>query len=247
METDSHRDAPHWFTTTHWSVVLAAKEDASASPESQQALERLCGIYWYPLYAYARRKGYDTESAKDLTQGLFARLFERNDLANVQRDKGKFRSFLLASLNHFMSDEWDKARAQKRGGDKVLLSLDESSGEERYRLEPADNMDPEKLFERRWALTLLDQALERLKENYTKTGKSELYEALKVFALAEPNAPTYVQLAAQLGRAEGTIKSDVSRLRENYREMIREQVAHTVSDPAEIDDEIRYLIRVISG
>jgi RNA polymerase sigma factor (sigma-70 family) len=232
------------FTTTHWSVVLAA--GGAGSAVAQQALERLCQVYWYPLYAFVRRRGYSREDAQDLTQGFFARVLEKNYLAQVQRENGKFRSSLLASLKHFLADEWDKESAQKRGGGKTIVSLDDSTGEGRYRLEPVDTMDAEKLYERRWALTLLDQARERLKEEYSKIGKSGVYDRLKAFDSGDSNAPTYAEVAADLGLSESGVKSAVSRMRQRYRKLVREEVANTVAGPAEIDEEIRYLIRVIS-
>ena len=234
-----------WFTTTHWSVVLAAGK--SDPPAAQQALERLCRTYWYPLYVYVRRQGEDEEAAKDLTQGFFARFLEKNYLGQVQREKGKFRSFLLASLKHFLADEWDKARAQKRGGGQALVSLDDSACEDRYRLEPGDATGAEKLYDRRWAWTLFEQAGQRLKDEYRQNGKAELYDQIKACLSGEKNAAPYAAVAAQLGRAEGTVKSDVSRLRRRFQELIREEVANTVGSEDEIDDEYRYLITLIAG
>ncbi len=234
-----------WFTTTHWSLILHAQD--TASPLASTALEKLCRAYWYPLYVYVRRHGEDEESAKDLTQGFFARLLEKRYLAQVQREKGKFRSFLLASLKHFLADEWDKARAQKRGGGRRFVSLDDSTGEERYRLEPVDAMDAEKLFERRWALTLLEQARARLKEEYLENGKSRLYDRLAVLEAGDKNAPPYAQVAAELGLTESGVKSAVFRLRQRHRELVREEVANTVASPDEVDGEIRYLISVVGG
>ena len=234
-----------WFTTTHWTLVLKAQD--TSSPLAAAALEKLCRAYWYPLYAYVRRQGEDEESAKDLTQGFFTQLLAKNYLAQVQRDKGKFRSFLLAALKHFLSDERDKARAQKRGGGQTLVSLDDATGEERYRLEPVDNLDAEKLFERRWALTLLEQARTRLRDEYLQRGRASLYERLKVFESGDGNGPPYAELGTELGLTEGGVKCAVSRLRQRYRELVREEVAHTVQSPEEIDGEIRYLISVISG
>src|ERR1051325_3474230 len=178
-----------WFATTHWSVVLAA--GGTTSPASTAALEQLSRIYWDPLYAYIRRRGYSPQNAEDLTQEFFVRFLEKNLAGQARREKGKFRSFLLASLKHFLSDERDKARTQKRGGGKVFVSLDDADAEERYRVEPVDAMDPEKLFERSWALTLLDRARKRLREAYAQTGKSELSERLKIFESGDKNAPTY--------------------------------------------------------
>ena len=234
-----------WFTTTHWSLILNAQD--TSSPLAAAALEKLCRAYWYPLYVYVRRQGEDEESAKDLTQGFFVRLLEKRYLAQVQREKGKFRSFLLASLKHFLSDERDKAHAQKRGGGQTFVSLDDSTSEERYRLEPVETMDAEKLFERRWALTLLEQARTRLKEEYLEGGKSSLYDRLKVFEGGDKNGPPYTQVAAELGLTESGVKSAVFRLRQRYRELVREEVANTVESPEEVDGEIRYLISVISG
>src|ERR1051325_72457 len=164
----------NWFTTTHWSVVLSAGQDGS--PHAADALEKLCRVYWYPLYAYVRRQGEDEQSAQDLTQGFFERFLEKNYLAQVQPEKGKFRCFLLASLKHFLADEWDKAKAQKRGGRRTFVSLDDSAGEDRYRLEPVDVMTVEMLFDRRWAFTVLEQARGRLKDEFSKAGKSMLYD-----------------------------------------------------------------------
>jgi DNA-directed RNA polymerase specialized sigma24 family protein len=245
LPDEQNAEKAQWFATTHWSVVLAA--GGKTSPGAVAALERLCGTYWYPLYAFVRREGYDVESAKDLTQGFFARFLEKNYLGQTQREKGKFRSFLLASLKHFLADERDKAGAQKRGGGMTFVSFDDSTGEDRYRLEPVDVMNAEKLFERRWALTLLDQARERLQAEYVKIGKSELYDRIKIFEAGEKNAPPYADVAAELGLSESAVKSAVFRMRQRYRELVREEVANTVDSPAEIDEEIRYLIRVISG
>jgi RNA polymerase sigma-70 factor (ECF subfamily) len=235
----------NWFTTTHWSLVLSAQD--TSSPLAAAALEKLCRAYWYPLYVYVRRQGEDEESAKDLTQGFFARLLEKHYLSQVQREKGKFRCFLLGSLKHFLADERDKARAQKRGGGQRFVSLDDSTGEERYRLEPVETMDAEKLFERRWALTLLDQARARLKEEYLESGKSTLYDRLKAFEAGDRSAPPYAEVAAEMGLTESGIKTAVFRLRQRYRELVREEVANTVDSPEAVDGEIRYLIRVISG
>jgi RNA polymerase sigma-70 factor (ECF subfamily) len=234
-----------WFTTTHWSIVLNAQDPHS--PQASEALERLCRAYWYPLYAFVRRQGYEEAEAKDLTQGFFAKLLEKNYLAGVQRAKGKFRSFLLVAIKHFMSDERDKARALKRGGDKILISLDETVGEDRYRHEPVDTMDAEKLYERRWALTLLEQARERLKEEYLMAGKAKLYEQLQLFGSGDKDTPAYAEVAPALGLSESGLRSAVHRMRQRYSELVREEVAQTVSSPAEVDEEIRYLIRVVSG
>jgi len=234
-----------WFTTTHWTMVLSARDQDS--PQAAAALEKLCRTYWYPLYACGRRQGHDEASAKDLTQEFFTRRIHKNRLDHVRREKGRFRSFLLASLKNFLSDEWDKARAQKRGGGQTLLSLDDDTAEDRYRLEPADSLTPDKLFDQRWALTLLDQAKARLKEEYAQAGKANLYERLRVFEAADPGGPTYAEIAVELGLTESAVKSAGHRLRQRYGELVREEVAHTVGNTAAIDEELRHLIAVLSG
>ena len=233
-----------WFTTTHWTVILAAA--GPTAPEASEALEKLCRAYWYPLYAYVRRRGYAPHDAQDLTQEFFARLLARNFLQGVAADKGRFRSFLLASLNHFLADEWDKARAQKRGGNQFHLSLDATTGEDRYQLEPADDFNAEKLFERRWAAALLEQARSRLETEYVESGRAELYQRLRTVEAGSRATPPYAQLGAEVGLSESAVKSAVFRMRRRYHELLREEVAGTVSGPSEIDEEIRYLITVLS-
>ena len=231
------------FATTHWSVVLAAQ--AAHAPDAAEAMEKLCQTYWYPLYAFVRRQGHSPEDAQDLTQEFFARLLEKNYLAQVAPEKGKFRSFLLAALRHFLSDQQDRAKAVKRGGDADCLSLDAQSAEERYRLEPVDRMDAGKLYERRWAMTLLEQALSRLRDDSVATGRPELFERLRDFVAGE-SEDSCGEVAAQLGLTESAVRAALHRLRRRYRELVREAVAHTVADPAEIDAELRYLIAVLS-
>jgi len=234
-----------WFATTHWSVILAAAD--SAAPGADEALEKLCRTYWYPLYAYVRRRGHAPHDGQDLTQEFFARLLKKNFLDGLAAEKGKFRSFLLTAMNHFLADEWDKARAQKRGGGRTFVALDDTTGEERYRLEPVDTMDAEKLFERRWALTLLDAAKHRLEEEFAKSGKSQLYARLKALNSGDKTLAPYADVAAEFGLSESAVKSTVFRMRQRYRELVREEVANTVSNRSEIDQEIHYLINVISG
>ena len=231
------------FTTTHWSVVLRAGD--GDSPQAASALEQLCRTYWYPLYAYVRREGHTPPDAQDLTQEFFARLLARNSLAQVGPQKGKFRSFLLAALRHFLSDQRDRDRAVKRGGGAEVLSLDAQEAEERYRLEPVERLDAEKIYERRWAMTLLERALIRLREESAAAGKAELFERLRSFVAGDSEV-TCAEAATELGLSESAVKSAVHRLRERYRELVREEIAHTVADPAEIEAEIRYLITVIS-
>jgi RNA polymerase sigma-70 factor (ECF subfamily) len=231
------------FATTHWSVVLAAAENNA--PQSATALERLCRTYWYPLYAYVRREGYSPADAQDLTQEFFARLLARHSLAQVAPEKGRFRSFLLAAMRHFLSDQRDRASAVKRGGGAEVLSLDAQEAEERYRLEPVDHLDAEKIYERRWAMTLVEKALERLRDESVAAGKGGLFERLRRFVAGESEA-TWGEAAAELALSEGAMKAAVHRLRERYRVLLRDEIAHTVADPAEIEEEVRYLIRVIS-
>jgi len=229
------------FATTHWSVVLAAGK--SGSSDAAQALEKLCGTYWYPLYAYVRRWGRSPEDAQDMTQEFLTRLLTTHALGTVHPAKGRFRSFLLASLNHFLANERDKARAQKRGGGQAVISLD--AAETRYRAEPSGCLSPERIFERHWALTLLAQVTARLCEDYHTAGKGQLYEALQIYLTGEKGLAPYRETAEQLGLNVDAVKKAVERLRRRYGELLREEIAHTVSSPAEVDEEIRYLRTVL--
>lgn len=230
------------FATTHWSVVLAAANQET--PEAAAALERLCRTYWYPLYAYVRRQGYGPADAQDLTQEFFARLLAHKSLGGVAPEKGKFRSFLLVALRHFVSDQRDRASAAKRGGGKEILSLDAEEAEGRYRLEPIERLDAEKIYERRWAMTLLGQAWTRLREESAAHGKLPQFERLAEFVAGEAEV-TCVAAASELGLSESAMRSAVHRLRERYRALIREEIAFTVSTPGEVDEELRYLITVV--
>lgn len=234
-----------WFATTHWSVVLSAGD--SASPQAGAALDNLCRNYWYPLYAYVRRRGHDAEAAKELTQEFFALLLSKRLLAGVDPTKGKFRSWLLGVMNHFLAHEWARVRAQKRGGGQPAFSLDDSGADERYRSEPADESTPETIFDRRWAFTVLDQAATRLRGEYETAGKGALYSTLKGFVSAESEPVSYEEAARHLGLSQGAVKSAIHRLRQRYQELIREEIAQTVTSMAEIDEEIRYLLAVIRG
>ena len=217
------------------------------SPQSQQALEMLCGNYWYPLYAYVRRQGHSAHDAQDLTQAFFARLLGKNYLADVQREKGRFRSFLLASLKHFLANEWDREQALKRGGGKRLIALDEDSAESRYKLEPKDDLSADKIYERRWALTLLDQVLAKLRGEFERDGKVEQFETLKQYLSAGRTSVSYAQAADKLGMNEGAIKVAVHRLRKRYRELLRAEIAQTVATASEVEAEIRYLFAALSA
>jgi RNA polymerase sigma-70 factor (ECF subfamily) len=233
------------FTTTHWSVVLAAGQ--GDSPQAAAALESLCRAYWYPLYACVRRRGYGHEDAQDLTQGFLLQLLERRSFARVDRGKGRFRSFLLAALNYFLADEHDRARAQKRGGGAPVLSFDAQVAAQRYGLEPADPLSPDKLFDRQWALALLDQVLARLEREFHEAGKAELFQRLRGFLVAGSGEETCAEAAPQSGLTREAFKKAVQRLRRRYHELFREEVARTLADPAEVEDELRHLCAVMAG
>ena len=233
------------FALTHWSVVLAA--GSSDSVQARDALEKLCRTYWSPIYAFIRRQGHTPHDAQDLTQEFFARLLERRDFAAADPSKGRFRSFLLASLKHFLANEWDKARAQKRGGGKSLIPIDAANAESSCGFEPADNSTAENIFERRWALTLLDQVLRRLRDEYVRDGKQRVFEQLKGTLTEESRSVRYAQIAASLGTSEGAVKVAVHRLRQRYRELLRAEIAQTVASADEVEDEIRNLFAALSG
>jgi RNA polymerase sigma-70 factor (ECF subfamily) len=234
-----------WFTTTHWSVVLAAGRGDSA--RAQAALEQLCQTYWYPLYVFVRRLGHGPHDAEDLVQGFFAQCLEKNYLAAAEEAKGRFRSFLLIVLKRFLSREWEKVRAKKRGGRQTPIPLDALSAEQRYALEPADQLSADKLYERRWALTLLETVLERLRAEQAESGRRETFEQLKDTLTSGGRGTPYAELAARLGLSEAAVKVAVYRLRQRYRELLEAEIAHTVSSPKEVAEERRYLLRVLSG
>jgi RNA polymerase sigma-70 factor (ECF subfamily) len=233
------------FATTRWSLIVAARD--RDSPQARAALAELCSAYWYPLYAFIRRQGHRADEAQDLTQELFTRLLETDFLGSVDRAKGKFRSFLLACCKHFLANQRDRANAQKRGGDRELISVDFNLAESRYGLEPAHTLTPDKLFERRWALTLLDQVLTRLRDEFIQAGRGKLFDHLKVFLTGEKSKHPYSQVAQELRMSEGTIKVTVHRLRRRYRELLREEIGRTVDDPGQVEDELRELFAVLSS
>ncbi len=233
------------FATTHWSVVLAAKEHSS--PAAHAALEQLCQSYWYPLYAYLRRDGHSPHDAEDLTQEFLARLIANQDLQHVEPRRGKFRSFLLGTLKHFLSDERKKARAQKRGGGQTVVSIDAESAEARYGLEPVDAATPDSVFERQWALTVLDRVMDRLRTRHAQLGKAEVFAALEPCLVGSGQPVSYGVLGAKLGMSEGYVKVAVHRLRKEFGELLRAEIAGTVATEAEVDEEIRQLIRVSGG
>lgn len=232
-----------WFLTTHWSVVLAAGD--SDSPQNVEALEMLCRTYWYPIYAYVRRQGYQPSDAEDLTQGFFARLLAKRHLRSVGPEKGRFRTFLLVALKRFLINERDKAHALKRGGGQAPLPLDTTAAEGRYQNEPRHALSPEQLFDRRWALALLDQAMKRLRAEYERSAKRRDFDHLKEWLTAERGAIPYAALAAALHTSEEAARVAVHRLRRRFREVFREEIAHTVS-AQEVEEEILHLLSVLS-
>lgn len=215
--------------------------------ESGRALARLCADYWFPVYAFVRRSGYDTADAEDLTQEFFTRLLEKQYLAAADPQRGKFRCFLLASLKHFLANEWNRAHAQKRGGRQGVMSLDFQAAENRYCLQPADNLTPERLYERRWALTLLEQVLERLRTEMAREGKAALFEHLKELLTGQSDSRPYAELAKELGLTEGAIKMAVHRLRRRYGELLKAQIAETVAGPDDLEDELHHLFAAVAA
>ncbi len=241
---DSSAKPKDRFTTTHWSLVLnAATQDLE---KAASALQRLCTIYWYPIYAFVRRRGSDYHEAEDLTQAFFTHLLEREMLKKVQRDKGTFRSFLLASLTNFLNNEWDKRRTLKRGGNHQFISLEEMTAETLYSSEPAGDLTPEKLFDRRWAALLVEKVMLALRDEYQAANHAALLARLEPMLTQDVTPGLYAQLAAEFGMNEGTVKVALHRLRRRFGELLRREVAHTVADEAAIDEEIRYLFAAIS-
>ena len=237
-----HRPA---FVTTHWSVVLTAA--GTDTTRAHEALSCLCENYWYPLYAYVRRRGHSPEDAQDLTQEFFARLLEKHWLARADREKGKFRSFLLMAMKRFLANEWDKAQAIKRGGHIRLVPFQFGTAETRYSQEPAGASTPDQVFEKQWALTLLQSVLQRLRADYEEDGKGQLFGVLEPCLIGNREAQPYAALAAQLGMTDGAVRMAVSRLRERYRQCLKDEIAKTVAAPAEVDEELRHLFRALAG
>jgi DNA-directed RNA polymerase specialized sigma24 family protein len=233
------------FATTHWSVVLSAGQ--SNSGQAVEALEKLCRTYWYPLYAYVRRQGHSPEEAQDLTQDFFARFLAKDYLHEVDRSKGRFRSFLLAAMKHFLANEWDRSRAQKRGGRIHFVPLENEAAERRYQGELATELSPDKLYEQRWACVLLEQVMEHLERDFDAGGQSELFRALKPFLVGDHPEKNYAGLAVKLYASEAALKMKVQRLRHRYQSLLRQEIANTLGSPDEVEDEIRYLFSVLSG
>lgn len=228
------------FLTTHWSAIVRAGD--SLSPENDKAMAELCQTYWYPLYAFVRRKGYSADDASDLTQEFFARLIEKRHLRSVDRNLGKFRTFLLTSLTHFLANEWDKSQAMRRGGGCQILSLDAVAADERYRMEPVEPATPETLYERRWVLTLIAAVIERL----VKEMDENRFETLKGFLLDDKGTTSYAEAARQLGLSVAGVTSAIFRIRARFRALLVEEVAHTVESPDEVEPELQHLLAVLS-
>jgi RNA polymerase sigma-70 factor (ECF subfamily) len=241
---ESDTSDPRVFATTHWSVVLTAGQGQSAP--AQRALETLCRAYWYPIYAYVRRKGYRPEEAQDLTQEFFAQLIAKDHVRLADRNKGKFRGFLLARLDFFLAREWSRAHRQKRGGQFTFISMDEHPPEERYQLEPADLETPERIFLRHWALTVLKQAMNALQQECEANGKASLFQEAKNLISGERHGAAYAQISKSLNMGEGAVRVAVHRLRQRYGELLRLEVAHTVTSEEDVDEELRYLFQILS-
>jgi RNA polymerase sigma-70 factor (ECF subfamily) len=235
---------PAAFATTHWSVVLEAQGE---SPAAQEALEKLCRTYWRPIFAFLRRQGLRPEQAEDITQGFFAELLERRSLSAVRKEKGRLRSFLLGGLKYFLANEQRRARAVKRGKGQRPIPLEEFRAGERIETEPADPMTAEMIYERRWALTVLERVLSRLKEEYLAAGNAALFDSLKQLLPDEPGSPSQAEIGARMGMTENAIRQAFYRFRRRYQSLLREEIANTVATPGDIEDELRHLITVLGA
>lgn len=244
MQLDDVSGPAGEFVTTHWSVVLAAGDEES--PSAAQALERLCQVYWKPLYAYVRRQGHGIHEAQDLTQEFFARLLEKQYLQLADPGRGRFRTFLLTSLKRFLINEWKHASRQKRGGGQKFSLLVEDSEAENSIAEPSEGLTPEQIYEQRWATSLLEEVIAKLRRDYAAAGMEKLFDELKVYIWGEKNALSYADIASQLGLSDGAVKVAAHRLRNRFRLLLRAEVANTVSDPSEVDDELRHLFEIVA-
>jgi len=230
------------FATTHWSVVLTAQGE---SPAAQEALERLCRTYWRPIYSFVRRKSIRPEEAEDLTQGFFALLLERKDLSTVRKEKGRLRSYLLSSVKHFLADEWRHAMAVKRGKGQRLIPLDEIRERGRIDVERSDTLTADQIYERRWAFTVLEQVMARLRDEYRSAGNLRFFDQMKKMLMDEPDRPSQAQVASEFDMTENAVKQAFYRFRQRYQTLLREEIAHTVATPSDIEDELRHLIAVV--
>ncbi len=245
MDDRSQLDAPRnaEFATTHWSLVQSAGRNSS--PDSKRALTLLCETYWYPLYAYARRRVSDIDQAQDLTQGFFAELLEKNYVGTAAPDRGRFRSFLITAFKHFLSRHWERARSQKRGGGRAILSLDFESADSSLRIDPGGGLTPEQYYDRQWALALLARIMGRLEDEFQQSGKGELFAALKGFLIGDNPDVSYEQVAERLEMSQVAVRQAVSRLRKRYGRVLHEEISQTVCGPEEVQDEIRNLFAVL--
>ncbi|MHC4945624.1 MAG: RNA polymerase sigma factor [Planctomycetota bacterium] len=230
---------PREFATTHWSLVLAANLDEASRTRARKALEELCRAYWYPLYAFVRYRGYSPDDAQDLTQSFFTKILETGGFASADPDRGRFRSYLLGAMKHFLANEWHRSRTQKRGGGVTFLDLDALDPEARYALEPAQSMDPDAGFDREWAQESIARAMEKLRAESNSRGKGELFEALKGSLIGDE--PDRKEIAGRLEMTDGAVKAAVHRLRQRFRELLRAEIAETVADPSDVDAEMRLL------
>jgi RNA polymerase sigma-70 factor (ECF subfamily) len=245
--SDPPASPPHatdTVATTHWSVVVSAGQ--SASPNSKRALEALCTTYWSPLYAYIRRRVADVDQAQDLTQAFIAELLEKNIVAAATPDRGRFRAYLITACKHFLSKEWAKSSAQKRGGGRPAIQLDFAAADSTLHIDPASGLTADQIYDRQWAMTLLNQILQRLEAEFDKAGKANQLEALKGFIIGEHSGTTYAQVAAELGMTEGAAKKAASRMRRRYRQLLRDEIAQTVTGPEQVDEEIRNLFGALA-
>jgi RNA polymerase sigma-70 factor (ECF subfamily) len=234
----------HWFATTHWSVVLTAK--GAPSPNADAALEQLCQTYWSPLYAYIRREGYDQAQAQELTQEFLSRLVHREWLNRLESERGKFRSFLLTFLKHFLANQRRLAKAQKRGGELVFIPLDGYADEERDSLAPARGLTPDQAYDKRWARAVMVEAVRKLREEYVARGKTALFDSIQHVHPGEHGERNYASLGAELGMSEQALKSAVHSFRRRHREILRQEIAQTVSNRQELEEEIRHFIQIFS-
>jgi RNA polymerase sigma-70 factor (ECF subfamily) len=243
-QTDGRIEADEHFVTTHWSVVIRA---GRSEPQAHEALSQLCQTYWYPLYSFIRRQGKSPHDAEDLTQEFFARLLEKNYLAAAREEKGKFRTFLLTTLKRFLANEWDRQHAQKRGGFQPMVEIEAVLAESKFNSELAHNLNPDVLFERQWAITLLERVMKRLQKEYEQSGRDKLFEKLRGCLVKDDSAQPYAQIASGLNLTESAIKTAVHRLRTRYQELLRQEIGKTVATAADVEEELRQLFAAVGG
>ena len=232
------------FPSTHWSIIFDEREEETAT---QRMLERLCSQYWYPVYAYLRKRGYSSHDAQDYTQGFFSKMLEGDGLAQARPDRGRFRSYIIGAVKHHLSGERKKANAEKRGGGKRIISIDEEMAEKRFQSEPADHLTPEHVFDREWALALLQDVINRLSYEYAKQNKSKIFDVLSEFLTAKPDRGTYPLIAEQLSVSEGNVRVMVNRIRSRYRNILKEAISEMVDDAEDVESELQHLFSTVSS